>query len=353
MSAMWELFTIDRLLLCAVLFVLAYVVTRTERLREDVVGVRADVVTRTERLREDVVGVRADVVTRTERLREDVVGVRADVVGVRADVVGVREEVKSGRLIVSNDAQLMCSSCVVMLTDGEDETTSQKIGCAVFISPTTAITAFHVVDDDETNTHLTEVFGITETRERIKFEVIHTTAEDAALDIVALRTKSDARPDKPYMKIVARDPQRAEPVGVICYQIGVHEDLAGFSESFKLNIGVMQAYITKVSVNHIFMQTATFAGDSGAGVVLHDGQLVAMHLEGVNEARERIGRKKVIGSSKPGMMTALNNVCDSVDSLTKGLSQGSVAVRASVFQHLINLPLIAAGAKGLVRQRRR
>jgi hypothetical protein len=60
---------------------------------------------------------------------------------------------------------------------------------------------------------------------------------------------------------------------------------------FSLSLGLMKATITKVSKNHIVYQLVTYAGDSGAAVAINGGHVVAIHVDGVNEAKERIRHK--------------------------------------------------------------
>ena len=76
--------------------------------------------------------------------------------------------------------------------------------------------------------------------------------------------------------------------------------------------------------HHLFYSCPTFRGDSGAALLLKDGQLVGLHTEVVNSLRERSDRERVVDG--------LSEVEESLDAVVSGgLGQGCVAVLASVF----------------------
>ena len=81
-------------------------------------------------------------------------------------------------------------------------------------------------------------------------------------------------------------------VALCAFQIGIAEHLPEFHTS---SMGVMPASIVKVSrqQHHLVLQSDTWPGDSGGAVVLHDGCLVGIHLEGVNSLREKFEQQKV------------------------------------------------------------
>jgi len=64
---------------------------------------------------------------------------------------------------------------------------------------------------------------------------------------------------------------------------------------------------------------STWEGDSGSAVLLLDGVVVGVHVMGVNQIRDRISRKA-------SMEERLNEVEQSVDSITKCTSSGALAV---------------------------
>ena len=52
---------------------------------------------------------------------------------------------------------------------------------------------------------------------------------------------------------------------------------------------------------HILYDCPTFSGDSGSALVMHDGKVIGMHVEGVNEMKERIARKQTVNDRWAGM----------------------------------------------------
>ena len=56
--------------------------------------------------------------------------------------------------------------------------------------------------------------------------------------------------------------------------------------------GILDATIVKVSDRHVLYSSNSFSGDSGGTLTLNGGNVLAVHLEGVNEAKERVSRKK-------------------------------------------------------------
>ena len=45
---------------------------------------------------------------------------------------------------------------------------------------------------------------------------------------------------------------------------------------------------------HILYDSATFDGDCGSALVLHDGKVLGLHVEGINQLKERISRNKSV-----------------------------------------------------------
>ncbi len=223
---------------------------------------------------------------------------------------------------ITDEAKKLCFKCVVVLLDDANS----RIGCAVFITPNTAITCYHNVEGFTT----TPVRAMTEAGDVIKFSVLPASESDIALDIAGLRAVEDSREEKAYLPLSSAIPTHGESVSVLGFQIGIEEDL---EESFHFTIGLVKSSIAKWKTNHLLLFAATFRGDSGAAVVLVDGALIAMNVAGVNEAKERLVRAEVGIDDEDTLLARLKNVEDSIDSLTSGLAQGSVCVRATAFAH--------------------
>jgi hypothetical protein len=111
----------------------------------------------------------------------------------------------------------------------------------------------------------------------------------------------------------------------VSYNVGINEDLdASFNGSFS----VTSAIIVKKSPHHVVYQGFGFAGDSGSALTLIDGKVIAIHLEGINQAKERLRGKNDFDNR-------LNAVEESVDGLTKNLAQGSIGLLLSSFHTTI------------------
>ena len=107
------------------------------------------------------------------------------------------------------------------------------------------------------------------------------------------------------------------------FQLAIQEDLPDFG----IGLGVMTASAVRLSPNlrHVLYSCTTYAGDSGAALLLRDGQLVGIHLEFVNALRESLDRKTSIDSR-------LSDVEESLAALVAGAGQGtSVAVLSTQF----------------------
>lgn len=66
----------------------------------------------------------------------------------------------------------------------------------------------------------------------------------------------------------------------------------------------------------------------GGAVIISNGEIIGMHVETVNQARERLGRSNTVSNR-------LDDVEQSVDSLIRGLSSGSIGVKAVLFSQLV------------------
>ena len=70
-------------------------------------------------------------------------------------------------------------------------------------------------------------------------------------------------------------------------------------------------------------QSTTFAGDSGAALTLMNGNVIGFHVEGINQARERIRGKK-------DFQERLDEVESSIDGLIAGTAHGCIGLLAHV-----------------------
>jgi hypothetical protein len=81
---------------------------------------------------------------------------------------------------------------------------------------------------------------------------------------------------------------------------------------------VIQGTMLRASPHHIVYTSNLFSGDSGGAVICSEnGNVIALHLETVNEAHEKLENSKL----------TLKIVNESVNSLLSGLSQGFIGFR--------------------------
>jgi hypothetical protein len=113
-------------------------------------------------------------------------------------------------------------------------------------------------------------------------------------------------------------------VTLCAFQIGISEHLSEFQTS---DMGVMSASIVKVSRDHhhLVMQSDTWPGDSGGAVVLHDGRLIGIHLEGVNSLREKFCHDAL---DEAGFRS---EVASSLESAANSVATGCIALYVGVF----------------------
>lgn len=195
------------------------------------------------------------------------------------------------------------------------------IGVCFFIHPTIAVTCHHTVDTKQLNDF---VWAKNEAKEKLKLKIIDVNPKHdfAFLSIVGQKKAPST------LTLLPSVPAIGSQFVVASYQIGIMEEL----KEFKLSVGVAQGIVQKVSKNHFVYQSSTFAGDSGGALTLIGGNVIGMHLEGVNQARERI-------SHVTGVNDRLDETELSIDSLVRGTAQGALALSAHVL--LARLQLLA------------
>ncbi len=82
---------------------------------------------------------------------------------------------------------------------------------------------------------------------------------------------------------------------------------------------VMAAILVSNSQHFVVYSSVIFSGDSGGAVVFSEnGGAFALHLESVNQAKEEL---------EHGTRFTLEDVADSVNQVTRGLTQGYLGLR--------------------------
>ncbi|KAF4149800.1 Trypsin-like peptidase domain [Phytophthora infestans] len=113
------------------------------------------------------------------------------------------------------------------------------------------------------------------------------------------------------------------------YRFGIDE----YQDVFKNQLGFAPVAGISISAHrrHIMYSCPTYAGDSGAALLLKDGFLVGIHLETINALREEMDSKKTIKDR-------LNDVEESLDNIARsGLAQGcSFGLLAHEFKDVVS-----------------
>ena len=147
------------------------------------------------------------------------------------------------------------------------------------------------------------------------------SARDAEMDYAILQSSTDHA----YLPVYADPPEQLVGTDLVLagYRIGIEEYAPMFSR--KLGFTKADAITLSNHNNHLLFRCTTFAGDSGAALILKDGCLVGIHQEAVNALRERLQHAKVVKDR-------LTEVEQSIDALVSGgTAQGCCALLSSVF----------------------
>ena len=205
---------------------------------------------------------------------------------------------------------------------------SSCVGVGVFFKAGLAVTACHNLADARVGaTVFGRVINCDDTEVELEFLV---AVRNEALD-AALLTCTTAYEHflEPYTGAPAE--LTCSNIALCVFQSAIHEELPDFRHRF----GVFYAVCTKLSANktHVLYQSTSCAGDSGASLLLFDGELVGIHLGVVNDL-QRLKEQAL------GVDDALAELASSVNALIDGQSQGCLALLASAFPEM---PQVAAG----------
>lgn len=157
------------------------------------------------------------------------------------------------------------------------------------------------------NQHVTRKLQIVGVDTRLDFCVLETVGGERLLDFLAISTV----PLEPGKQCI-----------LAAFQIGLQNDLKNLDPN--LSVGIFEGVIAKLYPRHFVYQCPTFAGDSGGAIVLKDGQVIGIHQETVNQARERIERGEDLDTN-----SRLESVEASINDLIRSLSSGSIGLQLS------------------------
>jgi hypothetical protein len=187
-------------------------------------------------------------------------------------------------------------------------------GVGFFVSNDTVITADHNLKDHGNNVTQVPVkyFGA---RGRFVSSSLTVKKRYPDHDLAVL---SSSTSHISFLSIGSNDSMLAEKrVAVTSFSIAITAELAGIKFDGD-GFAVLPAEIIRLSRNHIVYLSNCFSGDSGGAVVFSKtGEVIALHLETVNQANEEL---------EHGNYT-LEDVANSVNSVTRGFSQGFLGLR--------------------------
>jgi hypothetical protein len=225
---------------------------------------------------------------------------------------------RSNRLL-SLDALASARRSVFMLslTDSDD-----PVGAGVFFERGRAVTAAHNLPALRVECVFGS-FGTDSASEAPRRFGLRVVSRDDELDVAVLVCECA------YVHPHFLTPFHGKPsmltgeTMVLCaFQLALREDLPDFDAC----MGVMPACGIKVSAaqRHVAYSCTTWAGDSGGALLLHDGELVGIHLALVNALHDTLERKLAVDEQ-------LDSVEASLNELVRGVSNGCVALLASHF----------------------
>ena len=231
---------------------------------------------------------------------------------------------KMGR-VLSEEAFLRAHRCVFALSWAKGGT-AHGVGILCG-APGIAVTAAHNVTS---HPGVTRVYGsvhpfVGDAESEVTVLAFEVVKVNLKLDVATLRVVPPLTWPH-FLECFTGPPGRiagSASLALCTFQLAIQEDLPDFG----IGLGVMTASAVRLSPNlrHVLYSCTTYAGDSGAALLLRDGQLVGIHLEFVNALRESLDRKTSIDSR-------LSDVEESLAALVAGAGQGtSVAVLSTQF----------------------
>jgi S1-C subfamily serine protease len=193
-----------------------------------------------------------------------------------------------------------------------------EAGVAFFVSPTTALTVAHNLSvAGSVRRHLTRVTCVRPgDGARFTFDV---GALDADLDFAVLRLRTGAA--SAHFLTVSRS------IGIAAGDRGVFlvtcniRLAAEAPDAASVGVAWHHARVVRFHPHNFLYDAPPFDGDSGGAIVVaRTGEVIGLHKELVNAARELLEHKATVGER-------LNRVEASVQSLIRGSSFGCVGVR--------------------------
>ena len=223
------------------------------------------------------------------------------------------------------------TASVFFLVDGENN----PIGTGFLVDSGLAVTVAHNFKDEkgrqfaQEGTEVDGHFGRPHLKQVVKLKVEFL---DFVNDVCVL----SGGPFVNFLSPVLETLKAGTKCILAAFQIGLHKDVAHLDTS--LSLGVFKGAVSKAHARHFVYDCPSFSGDSGGALILSNGNVVGIHVETVNEARERLRLQDVdsdIESIKElnrrvqDVQARVEDVAKSVNSLTDSLSSGAIGISIS------------------------
>lgn len=191
-------------------------------------------------------------------------------------------------------------------------------GVGVCVSARRAVTAVHNLAGFETGDTVKVRFpGDAKGKWQLTVEVIERELDFAVLTTTGQFSKHVPLYKGPSTSLVG------QRMALCAFQPGIHEELPEWSAG---SVGVMPATGVKLSrePHHLLYASDTWPGDSGGALVMYSGELVGLHLFGVNAWKEQPQQRHSLDER----VTAVE---ESLESAARSVASGCIALLAHVF----------------------
>lgn len=213
------------------------------------------------------------------------------------------------------------ANAVFLIMEENEDGVHKGVGMGVFFRPTLAVTCDHNLTEGHT---VGSLVPLELNNENVDVEVVYRNSE---LDFAILKASKPRSFIAPWNGNPDDLESRCDLV-LASFRLGIDE----YQEPYKGKLGFAPAACIAISHHrrHIMYSCPTYAGDSGAALIMKDGFLVGIHLETINALREELERKKVIKDR-------LNDVEQSLDMIVRsGLAQGCSGLLAHEFKNIVS-----------------
>ncbi|RLN02691.1 hypothetical protein BBJ28_00016351 [Nothophytophthora sp. Chile5] len=203
----------------------------------------------------------------------------------------------------------------------EEDRDRAGIRLGVFFSPTLAVTCAHNLTEQQ---RVGSLVYLALKEEMANVEVV---ARNSELDFAILKSSEPRSFIAPWSGSPDDLESRCDLV-LASFRLGIDEYRAPYSGK----LGFAPAACISISrrKRHLVYSCPTYAGDSGAALIVKDGYLVGIHLETINALRENLDRKKIIKDR-------LNDVEESLDNIVRsGLAQGCSGLLVHEFKKVVS-----------------